>query len=59
MRSFNFERFSRYNKVVRDLITYVEEEKESIWGKIFSIMQPMFCRFPTDIIDIYLKLWIR
>lgn len=22
-------------------------------------MQPMFCRFPTDIIDIYLKLWIR
>ena len=22
-------------------------------------MQPMFCKFPKEIIDIYLKLWIR
>lgn len=44
---------------MKDLISYVEEERESIWGKIYSIMQPMFCRFPKEIIDIYLKLWIR
>ena len=59
MHSFSFERFSRYNKVVRELISYVEREEESIWGKIYSIMQPLFCRFPKEIIDIYLKLWIR
>ena len=41
------------------MISYVEEERESIWGKIYSIMQPMFCKFPKEIIDIYLKLWIR
>ena len=59
MGSFNFDRFSRYNKIVRDLIDYVEKEKDSIWGKIYSIMQPMFCKFPKEIIDIYLKIWIR
>lgn len=59
MRAFSFERFSRYNKVVRELIGYVREERESIWGKIYSIMQPMFCRFPKEVIDIYLKLWVR
>ena len=59
MHSFHFERFSRYNKVLRELISFVEEERESIWGKIYSIMQPLFCKFPKEIIDIYLKLWIR
>lgn len=44
---------------MKELITYVTEEKESIWGKIYCIMQPMFCKFPKEIIDIYLKLWIR
>ena len=46
MCSFSFGRFSRYNGVVVRLMEWVEGEKESIWGKIYSIMQPMFCRFP-------------
>lgn len=58
-RIFNFEKFSAYNRVLRDLISYVDREKESIWGKIFSIMQPMFYKFPREITEIYLKLWVR
>jgi hypothetical protein len=58
-RGFNFEKFSRYNKVLFELIGFVGRERETIWGKIFSILKPMFYRFPREIMEIYLKLWIR
>lgn len=59
MKFFNFEKFSVYNRTVKELISYVEEERESIWGKIYSITQPMYYRFPKEITDIYMKLWVR
>ena len=59
MKTFNFEKFSRYNNVLKKLIAYVEEEKESIWGRIFFIIQPMFYKLPREITNIYLTLWAR
>jgi hypothetical protein len=59
VKSFDFERFNKYNKVLSSLIKYVAQEKDSIWGKIISIMRPMFYKFPKEIVRIYVELWIR
>jgi hypothetical protein len=45
--------------VLKDLMEFVSREKESIWGKIYSIMQPLFYRFPKEIMEIYLQIWVK
>lgn len=45
--------------MLASLINYVTQEKDSIWGKIISIMRPMFYKFPKEIVSIYVELWIR